>query len=144
MNDYRYQNLSSFSLPKGFSGKSILVLLLWAGVQKTFFSLSPQFLYGWRRFLLSLFGAKLGKGVVIRPSVRIIYPWKLTIGDYSWIGDDVTLYTIGEISIGSDTVISQKSYLCAGGHDFKSPAFDTYSKDITIGDKVWIATDVFV
>jgi len=59
-------------------------------------------MYGWRRLLLKLFGAKIGKKVIIRPSVKITYPWNLTIGDYSWIGDDVNLYTLGEIKIGSN------------------------------------------
>lgn len=59
-------------------------------------------------FLLRLFGAKIGKNVVIRPSVKITYPWKLTLGDYAWVGDDVNLYTLGEITIGAHSVISQK------------------------------------
>lgn len=144
MNNKNYQNLNSFKLPRNTIGQHKLILLVWGIVQSTLFALSPQFMYGWRRLLLNLFGARLGKNVVIRPSVKIIYPWKLSIGDYSWIGDDVTLYTIGEINIGSDTVISQKSYVCAGGHDYKSPSFDTYAKGISIGNKVWIATDVFI
>ena len=144
MNNKNYQNLDSFSLSQKFIGKHKLILLFWSFVQCTLFALSPQFMYGWRRFLLRIFGARLGKNVVIRPSVKIIYPWKLNIGDYSWIGDDVTLYAIGKINIGSNTVISQKSYLCAGGHDYKSPTFDTFAKDINIGNKVWITTDVFI
>ncbi len=58
--------------------------------------------------LLRLFGAKIGKNVVIRPSVKITYPWKLTVGDYAWVGDDAVLYTLGEINIGAHAVISQK------------------------------------
>lgn len=139
-----YQNLSNFRLSQEFIGKSKVILLLWGFIQSTLFALSPQIMYRWRSFLLKCFGAQIGKNVVIRPSVKIIYPWKLTIGDYSWIGDDVTLYSIGEINIGHDTVISQKSYICAGGHDYKAANFDTFSKNITIGNKAWIATDVYV
>lgn len=51
---------------------------------------------------------KIGKNVVIRPSVKITYPWKLTLGDYAWVGDEVNLYTLGEITIGAHSVISQK------------------------------------
>jgi putative colanic acid biosynthesis acetyltransferase WcaF len=87
------------------------------------FRTSPQFLYGWRNFLLRLFGAKIGKKVIIRPSVKITYPWKLSIGDYSWIGDDVDLYTLGEIDIGNHVVISQRSYLCTGSHDYFKQIF---------------------
>jgi putative colanic acid biosynthesis acetyltransferase WcaF len=101
-------------------------------------------MYGWRRFLLKLFGAKIGKSVIIRPSVKITYPWKLSIGDHSWIGDDVDLYNLGEIQIGANAVVSQKSYLCTGGHDYQSVPFDIYAKPIVVEDEAWIATDVFV
>ncbi len=138
------QNLNKFKLPKNFRGRSSLIVQLWWLVQATLFAWSPQFLYGWRRFLLRLFGAKIGKDVIIRPTVRVQYPWKVKIGDFSWIGDDVVLYSLGEITIGSNTVISQKSYLCTGSHDYLSDAFDIYAKPIVIGNKVWVATDVYV
>jgi putative colanic acid biosynthesis acetyltransferase WcaF len=139
-----YQDLSLFRLPASFRGRSALIVQLWWLVQDTLFQWSPQFLYGWRRFILSLFGAKIGKNVLIRPSARITYPWKISVGDYSWIGDNVVLYSLGEIKIGSNTVISQKSYICTGSHDFTHLAFDIYANPIEIGDEVWIATDVFV
>jgi putative colanic acid biosynthesis acetyltransferase WcaF len=101
-------------------------------------------MYGWRRFLMRLFGAKIGKNVLIRPSARTTYPWKLQIGDYSWVGDNVELYTLGEITIGANTVISQRSYLCTGSHDFSTPSFEIFQKPIYIGSQVWIATDVFI
>jgi putative colanic acid biosynthesis acetyltransferase WcaF len=101
-------------------------------------------MYGWRRFLLRLFGAKIGKNVIIRPNVTITYPWKVTIGDYSWIGDNVVLYSLGDIKIGSNVVISQKSYLCAASHDYGKEDFPIWSKKITIEDECWLATDVYV
>ncbi len=139
-----YQDLSKFSLPKEFRGRSAFIVQLWWIVQATLFAWSPQFMYSWRRFLLRLFEARIGKHVLIRPSAKITYPWKLTIGDYSWIGDHVELYTLGEIVIGSNTVISQKSYLCTGTHDFTSFSFDIRQKSIQIGDQSWLATDVYV
>ena len=140
----KYQNLNQYSTPKDFRGKSKLTVQLWWIVQATLFACSPQFLYGWRRFLLRSFGANIGKGVIIRPTARITYPWKLTIGDYSWIGDDVVLYTLGEIEIGAHAVISQKGYICTGTHDYKSPDFRIYAQKITIGEKCWLATDTYV
>jgi putative colanic acid biosynthesis acetyltransferase WcaF len=108
------QNLEQFVLPKNFRAKNAITVQIWWLVQSTFFACSPQFLYGCRRFLLRLFGAKIGKNVIIRPSAKITYPWKLTIGDHSWIGDDVVLYTLGEIEIGKNTVISQRSiFVCS-------------------------------
>ena len=139
-----YQNLNEYKTPKGFRGKSAIMVQLWWIVQSMFFRLSPQVLYGWRRFLLRCFGAKIGKNVIIRPSAQITYPWKVSIGDNSWIGDDVVLYSLGEIEIGSNTVISQRSYICTGSHHYNSENFEIYSKKISIGNKCWLAADVYV
>lgn len=138
------QRLDQFKLPHAFRGKSSITCQLWWLTQSCLFSTSPQFMYKWRVFLLRLFGAKIGNNVIIRPSVRTTYPWKLTIGDNSWIGDHVDLYTLGEITIGKNSVISQRSYLCTGSHDFTKIDFPIYSKPIVIHDCVWLATDVFV
>ena len=87
------QDLRSFRLPPNFRGRPAWFVQLWWLVQATLFRWSPQIAYAWRRWLLRRFGAKIGKGVQIRPTAEITYPWKLTIGDWSWIGDYVTLYT---------------------------------------------------
>ncbi len=138
------QNLDQFTLPENFRGRSGWYVQLWWIVQSVFFRTSPQFMYGWRRFLLRCFGAKIGKNVIIRPTVRTQFPWKVSIGDYSWIGDDVVLYSLGNIEIGNHVVISQKSYLCTGSHDYKDPTFSIYAETITINDECWLATDVYV
>lgn len=138
------QNLKKFKLPKNFRGRNAVVVQLWWIVQSIFFKKSPQFAYGWRRFLLRIFGAKIGKKVIIRPTVKITYPWKIQIDDYSWIGDDVILYSLGEIEIGKNVVISQKSYICTGSHDYLKEFFPIFAKKITIEDESWLATDVFV
>jgi len=138
------QNLSSFKLPVGFRGRSAMMVQLWWFVQSTLFSCSPQFMYGWRRWLLRLFGAKIGEGVLVRPSVKVTYPWKVTIGNHAWIGDDVVLYSLGEIEVGDNAVVSQRSYLCAASHDYTQPDFPIYDKKICIGAQAWLATDVFV
>jgi putative colanic acid biosynthesis acetyltransferase WcaF len=139
-----FQDLKSFRLPPNFRGRSALVVQFWWLVQATLFRGSPQALYGFRRWLLRRFGAHIGKGAIIRPSATITYPWKVKIGDYSWIGDDVVIYSFAAITIGRNVVVSQKSYLCAGTHDYRSKSFDIHSYPITIQDNVWIATDVFV
>jgi len=139
-----FQNLNVYKTPKGFRGRFAITVQLWWLIQATLFKWSPQIMYGWRRFLLRVFGAEIGKGVIIRPSAQITYPWKISIGDYSWIGDHVVLYSLGEIEIGSNTVISQRSYICTGSHHYNSDGFEIYSKKITIGNKCWLATDVYV
>ncbi len=138
------QRLDRFSVPKNFRGRSALIVQLWWLVEALLFKPSPQMLYGWRRFLLRLFGAKIGKKVIIRPSATVTYPWKVSIGDYSWVGDDVVLYSLGEINIGAHAVVSQKTYLCAGTHDYQQDDFPLIAKPITIEDGCWLATDVYV
>jgi len=140
----RFQSLLMFKLPVGFRGRSGLVVQLWWLVQATLFACSPQFFYSWRNFLLRLFGAKIGSNVIIRPSVKVTYPWKLIVKDNAWVGDNAELYTLGNITIGKNAVVSQKSYLCTGSHDYQSVAFDIYAKPIVIEDEAWVATDVFI
>jgi putative colanic acid biosynthesis acetyltransferase WcaF len=139
-----FQQLQNFRLPDDFRGRPAWLIQLWWLIQATLFGLSPQFMYGWRRGLLRLFGARIGTAVLIRPSARITYPWKLTIGDHSWVGDDTVLYTLGDIVIGRNTVISQRSYICAATHDHAMPDFPIFANAVNIADEVWLATDVYV
>ncbi|NEQ23111.1 MAG: colanic acid biosynthesis acetyltransferase WcaF, partial [Microcoleus sp. SIO2G3] len=97
-----------------------------------------------RKWLLCCFGASIGRDVIIRPTVRVTYPWKISIGDYSWIGDGVILYSLDRISIGSHSVISQQTYLCTGSHDLHDAAFALKTAPIAVGNGVWIAAQCFV
>lgn len=142
--EVQYQRVNCFQLPDDFRGRPAVVVQIWWLVQQTLFAWSPQFLYGWRRFLLRLFGAQIGKDVLVRPSAKFTYPWKVSIGDFSWIGDDAVLYSLGEITIGNHTVVSQKAYLCTGSHDYTRVPFDIYARPIEIGDEAWVAADVFI
>ncbi|PPK87524.1 putative colanic acid biosynthesis acetyltransferase WcaF [Neolewinella xylanilytica] len=140
----QYQNLEIFRLPDDFRGRPGWYVQLWWIVEALLFRPSPQFLYGWRRWLLRQFGASVGRGAIIRPTVRTQFPWKVSIGDHAWIGDDVVLYSLGPIEIGNDVVVSQKTYLCTGSHDPKAIDFTIFSKPIIIEPECWIATDVYV
>ncbi|MBD1864580.1 hormogonium polysaccharide biosynthesis acetyltransferase HpsU [Trichocoleus sp. FACHB-46] len=119
-------------------------VLIWWLVQAIAFPLTPHPANGLRRSLLKLFGAEVGVGVVIRPTARFTYPWKVAIGDYSWIGDDVVFYSLDRIQVGQHSVISQKSYLCTGSHNFQDTAFGLVTAPITIGNGAWVATDCFI
>lgn len=119
-------------------------VLLWWLVQAVIFPLTPHPFNGIRQFVMRLFGAKIGKDVIIRPTARFTYPWKVEIGDYSWIGDDVVFYSVDRIHLGNHCVVSQESYLCTGSHDIKDPTFNLTTAPITIGNGVWIATNCFV
>lgn len=119
-------------------------ILLWWLVQAIVFPLTPHFAHAVRVAVLRWFGAQIGQGVNIRPTARFTYPWKIAIGDYSWIGDDVVLYSLDQIYIGQHCVISQKTYLCTGSHAMDDLAFSLVTAPIQIGNGVWIATDCFV
>jgi len=93
----------------------------------------------WRVLILRLLGAKVGKSVVIKPGVKIKLPWQLSIGDFSWIGEQAWIDNIAPIEIGSNVCISQGAYLCSGSHDWNSPTFDLQLKPIKIHDHVWLA-----
>lgn len=144
MPEVPFQDLSRFRLPPGFRGRSGITVFLWQITQASFFACSPQFAYGWRRLLLRAFGARIGRDVKVRPTARITYPWKVEIGDRSWVGDHAELYSLSPIRIGADAVVSQKSYLCAGSHDHRLPDFPMVEGPIEICDQAWIAADVFV
>jgi putative colanic acid biosynthesis acetyltransferase WcaF len=137
--DLRLYDQSSFA--RGRAGGFIL---FWWLVQALLFPLSLHNAHGFRSWLLQLFGAKIGRGVKIRPTARFTYPWKVEIGDYSWIGDDVVVYSLDTIKIGSQCVISQKTYLCTGSHDPCDRTFALKTAPITIGNGVWVAADCFI
>ncbi|MCC3262421.1 colanic acid biosynthesis acetyltransferase WcaF, partial [Paenibacillus polymyxa] len=93
------QRLDQFALAPGQRGRSALTVQLWWMVQGTLFRWSPQVAYGFRRWLLRRFGARVGHKVLIRPTATVTYPWKVEIGDYAWIGDDAVIYSLGPIHI---------------------------------------------
>lgn len=136
--------LDRYSQAQYSRGRSGAYVLLWWLVQATLFRCSPQPLYGWRRWLLRRFGARIGAGVKVRPSAKFTYPWKVSVGDHSWIGDNVECYSLERIEIGAHCVVSQNSYLCTGSHDYRDEAFGLIVKPIRIGDGAWVASDVFV
>lgn len=137
-------DLRQYDSSKYDRGRPSWFVLLWWLVQAIAFPLSPHTFSRFRKWLLQLFGAKIGTGVVIRPTARFTYPWKIEIGDYSWIGDDVVLYSLDRIHIGCHCIISQKCYLCTGSHDIQDPGFGLVTSPIAIGNGVWLATDCFV
>lgn len=117
---------------------------LWFIVNAVFF-LCPLSAFSFAKvFLLRLFGAKVGRGVVIKPSVNIKYPWKLSIGNFSWIGENVWIDNLGEVLIGDNVCISQGALILSGNHDYKKPAFDLKVERIIIEDGVWIGAKCLV
>jgi len=95
-------------------------------------------------FLLRLFGAKVGKGVVIKPSVNIKYPWLLEIGSHVWIGENVWIDNLAKVKIGNHVSLSQGALLLCGNHNFKKEAFDLIVGEINLEDGVWIGAKSIV
>jgi putative colanic acid biosynthesis acetyltransferase WcaF len=131
-------DLAPYTTGEFHRGRPALVELAWLLAQALFVS---SWLPGslQRRVLLRLFGASLGKGVVIKPGVRVKFPWRLTVGDHSWIGEDVWIDNLGVVEIGRNCCLSQGAYLCTGSHDWRLQSFDLIVKPIVIDDCVWIA-----
>lgn len=94
--------------------------------------------------LLRCFGAKIGKGVVIKPSVNIKYPWNLSIGDYTWIGENVWIDNLVQVTIGSDVCVSQGAMLLCGNHNYKKSTFDLMVGKIVLEDGCWVGAQSVV
>lgn len=107
-------------------------------------SWTPPFLHEWRSALLRAFGARIGKGVHVYPSVSIWAPWNLVIDDEAGVGPNVHLYSMALIHIGKRVVISQGAHLCAGTHDYRLENFPLIARPIFVGDRAWICASAFV
>lgn len=94
--------------------------------------------------VLRLFGARVGKGVALKPRVNVHFPWKLTVGDFAWIGEEVFILNFERVSIGAHCCISQRAFLCSGNHDFRQPHMPYRNEPITIEDGAWVGAQVFV
>ena len=103
-----------------------------------------NFFSEWRNKLLRFWGAKIGENCTVYASAKIWAPWNLEMKPYSVIGPDVDCYNQGKVIIGTHTVISQKSYICASSHDISDSKLPLILKPITIGNQVWIAADAFI
>jgi len=116
----------------------------WGAVWLLLFRPSPRLLLGWRRFLLRLFGARVGRGAKVMPSVRVWAPWNLALGDYACLSHDVDCYCVAPVRVGAHATVSQYSFLCAASHDIEDPHMRLITAPIHIGDGAWVAADVFV
>ena len=118
--------------------------LAWYFINIFFFKNSLNISSGLKVFLLRLFGAKVGKGVVIKPCVNIKYPWKLQIGDYAWIGEEAWIDNLSAVTIGSNVTISQGAMILTGSHDHTKETFDFISFPVVLEDGCWIGARAVV
>ncbi|RYD73761.1 MAG: colanic acid biosynthesis acetyltransferase WcaF [Verrucomicrobiaceae bacterium] len=117
---------------------------LWFLVKCIFFETAWPWPSQLRVALLRAFGARIGHHVVIRGKVNITFPWRLTVSDHVWIGEEVILLSLAPITIESNVCISQRAFLCTGSHKFRAPGFDLVTKPIVIRERSWVAAQVFV
>lgn len=118
--------------------------LLWYCFNIVFFKSSLFPFYGLKVFLLRLFGARIGTGVLIKPNVNIKYPWFLSIGNHVWIGEEAWIDNLGMVTIGDNVCISQGALLLCGNHDYTSVQFDLLVKPIILEEGVWIGANAIV
>lgn len=137
-------NLSTFN-NKGFDkGTNKLKWFLWLLV--SYLVLKPSWIPIMKPkiFFLKIFGAKIGKGLVIKPSVNIKFPWKLVIGDNVWIGENVWIDNLDKVFIENDVCISQGALLLTGNHDYTQSTFDYKNASIYLEKGTWIGAKTVV
>jgi putative colanic acid biosynthesis acetyltransferase WcaF len=125
-------------------GASKLKESLWILIRALFFQSPLPWPRALKRHLLRSFGAQVGEGVVIKPRVTIHFPWKLSIGDYSWIGEEVFILNFEQCTIGAHCCISQRAFLCGGNHDFRAMDFKYRNGPIVIEDGAWVGAQTFI
>ncbi|RYE14098.1 MAG: colanic acid biosynthesis acetyltransferase WcaF [Sphingobacteriales bacterium] len=137
-------NLSAYNNHPYHPGGNAVKRLLWYYVNACFFKSAIFPFSGLKVVLLRLFGAHVGKGVLIKPCVNIKYPWLLTIGDDTWIGERVWIDSLVRITIGSNVCLSQGAILLTGSHNYKRTTFDLLTAGIVLEDGVWIGAGAIV
>jgi putative colanic acid biosynthesis acetyltransferase WcaF len=130
--------------PSPHSRRNKALRLLWQGAWLLLFRPSPWFWHAPRRLLLRLFGARVGRGVQIMPSVTIWAPWRLSLGDHATISHGVDLYCVDRIEIGAHATVSQRSFLCTASHEIDHPNMPLATAPVRIGDGAWICAEVYV
>jgi putative colanic acid biosynthesis acetyltransferase WcaF len=125
-------------------GRPRLVEVAWYVVKWLLFLTAFPVPSGLKRAILRLFGAQIGKGVIIKPRVNIHLPWKLEVGDFCWIGEEVFILNFEPVTIGAHCCVSQRAFLCTGNHDYRQEHMPYRNAPITIEDGAWIGAQAFV
>ncbi len=119
-------------------------VLLWFIVNRFVLNTYLPLPVGLKRTVLRWFGARIGTGVMIKPAVSIKYPWLLTVGNYVWIGEQVWIDNLSQVTLGDHVCLSQGAMLLTGNHDYRQPTFDLVTRPITLDDGVWIGAKAVV
>lgn len=138
------RNLSAFDNRSFDRGKPVAMEALWKIVSALVFRNPLVPFYALKRGLLRCFGATIGERVLIKPNVTITFPWKLSIGDGTWIGEGAWIDNLDRVEIGANVCVSQGAYLCTGNHDYKKESFDLIARPIVIEDGAWVSAKAVV
>jgi putative colanic acid biosynthesis acetyltransferase WcaF len=137
-------NLASYSSHNFQRGAGRVREGLWVCVSWILFRLCPFPCYALKRAVLRAFGARVGRGVIIKPGVKITFPWKLCIGDHVWLGEDSWLLNLAPITLEDHVCISQRAFLCTGNHDYTQRTFTLIAKPIHAETGAWVGAATFV
>jgi len=137
-------DLSSFDNSWYSPGRSKVLMALWFFIGSPIVRCQLLPFSSVRRFILRCFGAKLERGVVLKPGIRVKYPWLLSIGMHSWIGEDVWIDNLIEVKIGANACLSQGAYLCTGNHDWSDQYFGLRVLPIILEDGSWIGARTLI
>ncbi len=138
------RNLSAYDNSDFDPGRGVVMRVVWHYVSLVFFESGWFPVSALKCRLLRLFGANIGKGVVIKPNVRVKSPWRLTVGDHCWIGQEVWIDNLAQVTLESDVCVSQGAYFCTGSHDHKSATFELKTEPIVVGHGAWIAAKAII
>jgi putative colanic acid biosynthesis acetyltransferase WcaF len=126
------------------STRNKILRVFWRMIWITLFRTSPRMLHGWRRFLLRLFGAKIGRRTYVYSTVKIWAPWNLEMADGSCLSHYVDCYCVDKIQLGRNATVSQYSHLCTASHDYNQASLPLTTAAIRIDDNAWVTADVFI
>jgi putative colanic acid biosynthesis acetyltransferase WcaF len=137
-------DLSSYSAASFDRGAGRVREFAWLIVSLLLFRICPLSLSPLKSVVLRAFGARVGRNATIKPQVKITFPWKLTLGDNVWLGEECWLLNLAQITVGNNVCVSQRAFLCAGSHNYKSPSFDLIVQPITVEDGAWLSAGSWV
>lgn len=136
--DHAWVDLENFRVT-GYQHRSLVLRMVWYGVSLVWFESGLPLPSRLKCQVLRWFGARIGRGVVIKPHVQIKFPWQLAIGDYVWVGEGSWIDNLAEVRLGNHVCISQGVYFCTGSHDHRRRSFDLITRPIVVEDGAWVA-----
>jgi putative colanic acid biosynthesis acetyltransferase WcaF len=141
--DAQSLDVASNRAARKYSWREQLLRMLWS-FGRWLVVLSPHPMHGWRRGVLRLFGARVGRQARVHASARLYMPWNVELGEWSAVGPEVFIYSLGKVRIGARATVSYRTHVCAGTHDFSDPTLPLLKPAVTIADDAWIGTEAFI